>query len=269
MYGGGALYWEDQWNYLDLARSAMVMAYVLIVALKEKLIDNSSVKTLLVFIVLISWIRGINYFRLFDKTRYMVNLIKQVIKDSMSFLIIFFYSTIAFGFIYFALEEGEPNEIDDYLIGSYLVNMLDYSSDEFEVIEWCAFFLVTMINSIIILYLLIAIFGATFVKVNEAKTIADYRELSQLIYEGEVALFRNYNKTQMSYLHYITDKPFLQFNSIFSTQLNTAKQKIKKISLNIKTLATDQKSTSQKVDQIYSSMSHLFKSITDLEKKIQ
>lgn len=269
MYGGGALYWEDQWNYLDLARSAMVIAYVLIVALKEKLAENNSVKTLLVFIVLISWIRGINYFRLFDKTRYMVNLIKQVIKDSMYFLIIFFYSTIAFGLIYFALEEAEPDEIDNYLIGSYLLNMLDYTSDEFEFLEWCAFFLVTMINSIIILCLLIAIFGETFDKVNEAKTIADYRELSQLIYEGEVALFRNYYKTQMSYLHYITDKPFLQYNSIFSTQLNSVKQKIKKMSLYVKTLTTEQKSTSQKVDLIYSNMSHLFKSITDLEKKIQ
>ncbi|OMJ81101.1 hypothetical protein SteCoe_18514 [Stentor coeruleus] len=269
MYGGGTLYWEDQWNYLDLARSAMVMAYVLIVALKEKLADNNSVKTLLVFIVLISWIRGINYFRLFNMTRYMVNLIKQVIKDSMSFLIIFFYSTIAFGFIYFALEEGEPDEIDDYLIGSYLLNMLDYSSDEFKFIEWCAFFLVTMINSIIILCLLIAVFGETFYKVNEAKTIADYRELSQLIYEGEVALFRNYYKTQMSYLHYITDKPFSKPSDLFSTQLHLIKQKIKKMSEYIITLTTDQKSTSHKVDLIYSKMSYLFKSITDLEKKIK
>ena len=67
--------------------------------------------------------------------------------------------------------------------------MSDYDTETYDTLEWLVFLAASMINIIIMLNLLIAIFSDTYTRVKENRIIADQLELASLIYEGEVGLF--------------------------------------------------------------------------------
>ena len=54
--------------------------------------------------ILLNFIRGLSGFRLFDMTRFYVQLIIRSVKGVFSFLLIFVYSTIAFGVVFYGSE---------------------------------------------------------------------------------------------------------------------------------------------------------------------
>ena len=265
MYAAGRHYWEDPWNFIDLSRSALVILYSAIIAANK--FPNSQ-NSLLVVITMLSWIRGINYFRLYEKTRYMVNLIKEVIRDSLSFLLIFFYSTLAFTFIYFAMEDAESDEITDYFVGSYKLNLADYDTSDYTLLEWIVFFAATMINTIIMLNLLIAIFSDTFSKVKENRVIADHKELAQLVYEGEIALFANRKRSEYKYLHVCTDTDFLIEPDVASLKIKSLKKNIKTMQDSINDLSVNHSATASKVDGLYAGMDRLQEAMVRIEQKL-
>ncbi|CAG9325632.1 unnamed protein product [Blepharisma stoltei] len=156
-------YIKDLWNYIDIARTISSILYFVI-----SLTTSASTITreVLSFLVIISWLRGIAYFRVFSNTRYMVNLISEVIKDMTSFLILLFYSTLSFAFIFLVLDNNNPQFID-YLKISYRFDVGDFDTADMNSMQWICFFLVSMINMIVMLNLLIAIMGDTFGKVQE------------------------------------------------------------------------------------------------------
>ena len=217
---------------------------------------------------MLSWLRGITYFRLFDNTRYMVNMIKEVVKDALSFLLLFLYSTLAFGFIYFALDDADSDEIATYLRNSYKFNLSDYDTETYDTLEWLVFLAASMINIIIMLNLLIAIFSDTYTRVKENRIIADQLELASLIYEGEVGLFYKRKIIDYKYLHIFTDQEAVVESDQISSQVKSLKKKINTMQKSIYEIATDNKGTNEKVERLYDKIDNMHKTMERIEKKL-
>ena len=185
----------------------------------------------------------------------MVNMIKEVVKDALSFLLLFLYSTLAFGFIYFALDDADSDEIATYLRNSYKFNLSDYDTETYDTLEWLVFLAASMINIIIMLNLLIAIFSDTYTRVKENRIIADQLELASLIYEGEVGLFYKRKIIDYKYLHIFTDQEAVVESDQISSQ-------------SIYEIATDNKGTNEKVERLYDKIDNMHKTMERIEKKL-
>ena len=198
----------------------------------------------------------------------MVNMIKEVVKDALSFLLLFLYSTLAFGFIYFALDDADSDEIATYLRNSYKFNLSDYDTETYDTLEWLVFLAASMINIIIMLNLLIAIFSDTYTRVKENRIIADQLELASLIYEGEVGLFYKRKIIDYKYLHIFTDQEAVVESDQISSQVKSLKKKINTMQKSIYEIATDNKSTNEKVERLYDKIDNMHKTMERIEKKL-
>jgi WD40 repeat protein len=176
-------YWFDPWNNLDQLRG---LAFTLF-------------QTVLLVVVIFSWLRGISYFRMFDGTRYMVRLLSEVMKDMKVFFIILFYSTLAFTFIFY-LRNPDSGSFSEFLTVSYRLDLGDFDADYESSFDWIIFFLATVINPLIMLNLLISIMGDTYGKVQETNDIANYQELTGMVIEIEKLMFWKKNQTQKYYM---------------------------------------------------------------------
>ncbi|CAG9323437.1 unnamed protein product [Blepharisma stoltei] len=171
--------------------------------------------------------RGITYFRIFKNTRYMVNLITQVIKDITSFFILLFYSTLAFAFIFLVMDKEDPKLID-YIKISYRLDLGDFDPTGFTSMQWVCLFLATMTNMIIMLNLLISIMGDTFGKVQENAEIADRKELLGMISEIETLMFWKKKCTERSYFQVLTGEESEETEKNISTRVTVIKKNIKR-----------------------------------------
>jgi hypothetical protein len=181
---------------IDLSRTIMLIIFA------DSLIKSrSSTSTVLLILNLFSWARGISYFRIFSRTRYMINLITEVIKDVLPFLIILGYSTIAFGFILKLMNLDVTTSSSNYLSTSYLITLGNMSDGSYSTIQWICFILATIINPVIMMNLLISIMGDTHDRVQESKEVADYRELANLILEIEIATIWQRNVICLQRMH--------------------------------------------------------------------
>jgi hypothetical protein len=181
VFGGIKVYLKDFWNFIDITRSILIIVY-----LDSLIYSRPYESTILLILNLVSWIRGISYFRIFSKTRYMINLITEVCKDVFAFLIILAYSTIAFSFILMLMVD-DRSKYGDYIIISYMITLGSINQPDYNEIQWVCFVFTTIINPIIMMNLLISIMGDTHDKVQENKEVADYKELTSLIFDIEVA----------------------------------------------------------------------------------
>jgi len=193
-------YWTDMWNYLDVIRGVLCIVY----GIEQFVTMGSENETLLTLLTLFSWIRGITYFRLFDQTRYMVNLLKFVVEDMISFLALLFYSTLAFSFIFMAMDKG--GSFSDYLTQSWSLDLGDFNTDGFGAIQWIIFFLASMINPLIMLNLLISIMGNTYDRVQDGQEIADRKELCEMIIEAETMLYWRRNLGEKVYMQMLSEQ---------------------------------------------------------------
>lgn len=125
MIQGGILYWENPWNMVDMIRFAIFNIYAFFLWFEVWLVGSSY---LLVLLTLISYIRGISYFRIFSNTRYLINLIQEVSKDIVSFLVLLLYSVLAFGVIFYTIQDDPTLRIADYLTLSYSIALNDFES---------------------------------------------------------------------------------------------------------------------------------------------
>lgn len=194
-------YFKDIWNYVDTARATLAYIYAICLWLN---VNEELHYNILVSLVVVSWLKGISYFRIYKNTRYMVNLISEVIKDMGSFLILLLYSTVAFGFIFLVLDKNEL-KLFNYLMTSFRLDTGDFDAARFSYIEWSIFFLASVINPIIMLNLLISIIGDTFDRVKEESEIADYKELTGIILEIESLLFWKRKSNEVFYFQALLD----------------------------------------------------------------
>lgn len=231
------IYFTDIWNYIDLARSTACFLYCILIWVDY---SDKFCKQVLVSLIFLSMIRGISYFRLFDKTRYMVNLLSEVFKDMVSFLILLSYSTYSFAIIYFIMVNNllndsgsETQPFSSYVASAYLLNLGDFQTENYGPFEWVIFFFASVINPLIMLNLLISIMGDTFGRVKEEQQIADMKELTGMVIEGEYLMFCKRNHGKKMYLQICCLENVTSVSSTAIERINKLKRRIKGIQLGL------------------------------------
>ncbi|CAG9329793.1 unnamed protein product [Blepharisma stoltei] len=198
---GGIYYWQDFWNWVDLLRIILFVAYVSIISSGT---DNYS-HFLLGAIISLSWFRGTLYFNIFKPTRYLINLIFTVFYDMLPFFIILCFLTLAFAVTQYALIGGSDHEFFDWTTLAWRINIKDYSTDWYiSLLMWASHWVFTVLNPIVMISLLISLMGDTFERVKENSEIADARELIDMLIEAETLLFWRKNRGKKKYLQVCT-----------------------------------------------------------------
>lgn len=196
IYSGGWDYFKDIWNYADLLRSSLFYIYAIEIW-TEYFTSNPD---FLAFIILVTWVRGVTYFRIFGPTRYLINLLFEVFLDIPSFLIIYFYTILAFSFIFFALNTDDTIKYYNVFVNTYS-NSVGNTDEVASKIEWLFYVLITLFNFTIMLNLLISILSDTYKRVKDNKIVADTLELALMIQEVEMMLFWRRGRNDKQFLH--------------------------------------------------------------------
>lgn len=189
------LFWKDIWNYFDLSRTLLYIIYSISFFFDVWVNISNELMTAICFI---SLVRGIAFFRVFDDTRYFIQLIISVIYDIKSFAIILTYSTASFSLV--RMIQDDSKSFFHHFQDSLMVNLGNIEINTEDPLSWILIVLMGTINIIILLNMLIAIMGETFNKVRENSSIANYMEIAQMVIEIEtvyVAKNSNIKKTHL------------------------------------------------------------------------
>jgi WD40 repeat protein len=181
IFGGLQDYIKDKWNIIDFTRFVLLIIY----GNSDSLGKNYTAA--LLSLSLVSWTKGISYFRLVSYTRYMIYLITEVLKDIFPFLVIAAYSTIAFTFLFMLMNLDGPPSFPTYFQISYLNNLGQVNSYNYTTTQWICFIIDTILNPVIMFNLIISIMQDTNDKVQESREVADYKEKLALVMKIEIA----------------------------------------------------------------------------------
>lgn len=199
----GIRYWRELWNYFDLITDFTCLLYsgfLLFIG------DYEFLNKVFEILTLTSWMRGISYFRIFKQTRYMINLLTEVIKDMRSFMVLLIYSLLGFSFLF--LVTNSSTSILEYVYGSYKLSLGDVpdATSNYDVYQFIIITAAVVMNPVIMLNLLISIIGDTYNRVQSSSAIADMRELCEMILEIEHLAFWRRNTTLQKYLQVCSSK---------------------------------------------------------------
>ena len=193
IFGGIKEYLKSVWNYLDTARTIFLCMFAYE-------FQSGNYSSTLIILHMLSWTRGISYFRVVSHTRYMINLITEVLKDVFPFLIISAYSTIAFGYILMLMAYSTEDFFSFFTV-SYFINLGNFSIPTYNSIQWTCFLIATVINPIVMMNLIIAIMGDTYDRVQEGKEVADYKEQTSIMLQLEILYMFKRNVVERKRLH--------------------------------------------------------------------
>lgn len=144
--------------------------------------DITVIKWLMVFS---NFIKGLNIFKTFNATRFYMGLLIRAIIETYSFLIIFCYSTLAFGALYVASVGNTDSPFIMLWRVPYELNFGVFNSVDDLSIEYLYFILASLLNIVMMLNLLIAILGDSFDKFQIEALELDYKEKLDVILEIE------------------------------------------------------------------------------------
>lgn len=188
-------YIKDFWNVLDMLRILGTYSFIFLLLYNVQYIFLNQLLTTLY------WVRAVTYFRIFDKTRYLIRMITETFLDIVPFLLIFFSSTFTFSLLFYIITKSE--NFSETFVYAYQLNFNDFSgfmpngySEDLTEIFWIVFFLASIMNPIILLNMLIAIMSDTYDRVQDDQVVADCKEMAELIIQAEGMLFwkRTLNK---------------------------------------------------------------------------
>ena len=203
---GPLTYFSDFWNVIDTLRALLMFAYCGLVwgnYFVIKFDRDEKERYMLAVLIFISWMRGITYFRINATTRYLIKLLFQVCLDIVPFMVILFYSTVAFGLIFRAFDSNVNSDFFPYLTQSYNILIGNWDNPTKPEFFSLILLLATMLNPIVSLNLLIAILSDTFETVKKDEVVADSQELAGMIVEIETLIFCNREKNLKKFIHLI------------------------------------------------------------------
>jgi WD40 repeat protein len=194
-------YFKDIWNWVDLGKTALFLAYFVMVQM-----DNRENNSLLAIVLFITLLRGITFFRLFTETRKYINLLYEVVFDLIPFLIIFYYSAVGFSMIFLSLGRERETDFFQYVTWGYPTDLGNYDTSNFDKAEWLTYFLVTLLISIVMLSLVVSILSDTYGRVSSHAQVADSQALAQMIYECELLFFWNRKSPESRFVFICTEQ---------------------------------------------------------------
>ena len=151
-------------------------------------------------------IKGLSGFRAFSMTRFYISLIFRALHDSLSFIVIFLYSTLAFGILHY-VAAGQPDSNAFYTIwqAPYQLDISNFENENVNSLEYVYFLLASIINVIIMLNLLISIIGDSFDKFRTESIELDCMEMTEFVIELENLMFWKREFNEKTYLQICQD----------------------------------------------------------------
>jgi hypothetical protein len=196
-YSSGVRYISDIWNIIDIFRLIITFVWLGIV----NFVSEFSYYRILTWVMAaLNFLRGLSGFRAFDTTRYYTRLIIKSFFDSISFLLIFFYSTFSFGVLYLIAASTSTSMFSIWKI-PYELNMGNFSNTEGFTLEYVCFIIATVINVIIILNLLISILADSFEAFQAEAEYIDCMEMTEFVSELETLMFWKRDFNSPSFFH--------------------------------------------------------------------
>ena len=181
------------WNSIDTARTLFSGVWLFLYFNGE---TDTTINCILLSLI---FLRGITGFRCFDASRFYVRLIIRSISDIKSFIVIFFYSTLAFGVISNSL--GNNTEFPTMWIGSYDLNLGQPTHGDNLDLRYMIFLLASICNVIIMLNLLISILGDSYDRFQVSALEIDFIEMADALRETEVTMnFFRHHHSENKYL---------------------------------------------------------------------
>lgn len=169
---------------------------------------------------------GMNQFK---DMRILFRLVKEVTKDMIPFSYFTVMALVMVGTTMYHLGttvteevEGEFKRVEEEpiymsVLNVYLIIFGEYSLDDYKPAQWVVFIFATLLLSLIMLNLLIAIMSDTFERVMAEIEQSDGLELNDLILDAESIQFWRRKDERHSYLHWVEYKKGGEFNWVGKT----------------------------------------------------
>ena len=190
-------YLKYYWNLIEISRVLLTFAWIGYKLAREQ----SEVFDWIT--ILFNVVRGITSFRAFSMTRFYIQLITQSIIKISSFLLIFFYTTLAFGLLNNVGMQYTDLSFASLWVDSFgLVfgNPGNMASDIVNLI-YATYFMAAMLNVIIMLNMIIALLGDSFDQFQTLAKYYDNREMIKVILEIEEVLSVFHQSTEQRFMH--------------------------------------------------------------------
>ena len=197
---GGYMYFSEIWNIIDVLRAALCFTWTPLT-----FIDTNAdyFKYMTWMMVLVNFLRGLSGFRAFDNTRYYTRLVIRAFFETLPFLIIFFYITLAFGVISFiSAPNSTTTDLSYFWRWPYELSVSGFTAEGTDFLEYLCFIFGTIINVIIILNLLISILGDSFDSFQAESQQIDCLDMTELVIELEILMFWNRNIVSAKYFQH-------------------------------------------------------------------
>lgn len=194
-FSGIASYFTDIWNILDASRIIVLYLHCIVTLIDvEDIVED----VFLMLLNIIAWSRLIGYFRIFDGTRYLIHMLTQVIADLGPFLVLFVLSTLGATFTFYS--NSYSKDFGDMFLATYGIAYGAWNFEQDNDLKYTIFFCVSLINTLVLLNLLIALISDTYQRVREQLDIVDMQELADIILEVDSIMFWNRKRGQQGYL---------------------------------------------------------------------
>ena len=190
-------YFKSFWNLLDMFQ--LILSFTNVI-LNFANANYQNINRTWSISVLILYFKLFYFLRIFFATGYLISMILEIVVDMKYFLWVLIISACAFGNSFWILGRNSESgnfageEITDGFIFSYRMILGDFQVSGFstkdEEILWILFLLNTVILTIVLLNLVIAIMGDTFDRVQKSQESTMLKELVLMILENEFLVSR-------------------------------------------------------------------------------
>jgi WD40 repeat protein len=198
----GLQYFLEFRNWFDIIRCSLALFWGICILTENADLLGSYYPLLMIATIIFCWIKGLIYFRTFKSTRIFVRMVIEVTKDTSSFLILLFYTTLAYAAM-FAASSAEFRSSGFFLslANAYSLDLSQFETKHLSITEWVVFVLATVVNCIIMLNLLISILGDSYERVQVNLVESDYSQMLDIIIEIEKLMIWNRSQGELVYLH--------------------------------------------------------------------
>lgn len=201
-FAEGLKYVTNVWNLVDISRIALCGLWLTMIFIG---VEGEYVKYIAWPMAIVNFFRGLSAFRAFDSTRFYTRLILRAFSEAIPFLLVFFYSTLAFGVIYLAADFSGDYTLASIWSVPYELSMGNFDNNNDNVLMYSGFIIASIVNVIIILNLLISILGDSFESFQAEAIEIDTLEMVELVIELETLMSWNRELSEKMYFQTCED----------------------------------------------------------------
>ncbi|OMJ96049.1 hypothetical protein SteCoe_431 [Stentor coeruleus] len=252
----GLNYFTDFMNILDMLRIILVIVWIVFE------FSHNDIIYVTWSMMLLTLIRGLTIFRFFNKTRYYCTLIFRSLNDIKYFILIFVYSTLAFGILYM-ISRSEKVNFYTIWMNPYNINFGGYDGNEKTeaITEYMVFLGSTFINVVLMLNLLISILGDSFEQFQIDKDIIDYKDKAEIILEMQQVVYAKDLPCDLVFVH-VCESPFSSASDDWAGKIKFIEKSIENYTKNVE-IGND------KIKEVITEKNvQIMESIEKLERKI-